>query len=263
MKPGRRMPMTDSMAKLSERRVAMVGFAGQEAVKLRRLMEREGAFCHPVNRDDAGPAVTTLDTFDAVVLAVGGDVITLAMEQAIIEQCARPVLAVGSEANLQRYQAALERPARGRAAATCPPAELVGLLEALPPATTVAAVPIVLIADDDPVTSVVLEAMLSKEGLACHVAADGDEAIALARAFHPDAIILDVNMPGHDGFQVLQILRADPATAGAHVLMLTGRAEESDVLRGCALGADGYIAKPFKSADVAGRLKALLAGAAA
>jgi DNA-binding response OmpR family regulator len=121
----------------------------------------------------------------------------------------------------------------------------------------------VLIADDDPVTSAVLESTLVKEGLTCLLAADGDQALALARQFRPAAVILDVNMPGHDGFQVLQILRADPAMEHARVLMLTGRGEESDVLRGCALGTDGYIVKPFKAADVLERVKTLLATAAA
>jgi DNA-binding response OmpR family regulator len=104
-----------------------------------------------------------------------------------------------------------------------------------------------------------LEATLTRHGLACHVASNGDAALELARQFRPDAVILDVNMPGRDGFQVLQALKADRATAKARVLMVTGRAEESDVMRGCVLGADDYIVKPFKAADVAERVKTLLA----
>jgi DNA-binding response OmpR family regulator len=90
------------------------------------------------------------------------------------------------------------------------------------------------------------------------VAADGDEALALTRQFRPEAVVLDVNMPGRDGFQVLQLIKADPATAGARVLLLTGRAEEDDVRRGCALGADDYVLKPFNAAQVAERVRQLI-----
>jgi DNA-binding response OmpR family regulator len=119
----------------------------------------------------------------------------------------------------------------------------------------------VVIADDDPVASAVLEATLSREGFACHVTDNGEEALTLIKQFRPAAVVLDVNMPGRDGFQVLQLLKADPATAGARVLMLTGRGEEEDVLRGCALGSAGYVVKPFKAADVAARVKTLIAAA--
>jgi DNA-binding response OmpR family regulator len=266
MKTGSRKPIRHLMAQVSEPRVALVGFPAQDAAVLRRMLERAGTFCRTLHRDDAGAAVNTLNTFDAVLLAIGGEVIAPALEQAIVNDCVRPVLVVGSEADLQRYLPALERPARAYEYGTDPfsARDLVTRLASLPevPHAGTAATTI-LIADDDPITSAVLEATLSRSGLACHIATDGDEALALARHFRPAAVILDVNMPGHDGFQVLQILKADPATAAAHVVMLTGRAEESDVLRGCALGIEDYIVKPFKAADVAERVKALLAAVAA
>ena len=117
----------------------------------------------------------------------------------------------------------------------------------------------ILVADDRPEGLALVRAYLHDPSYTIVTAGDGNEALLKVAENHLDLVILDVNMPGRDGFQVLQALRADPATAKARVLMVTGRAEEADVMRGCVLGTDDYIVKPFKAADVAERVKMLLA----
>jgi DNA-binding response OmpR family regulator len=167
---------------------------------------------------------------------------------------------LGGRQALQAYLPQLSSAARDYAVDPSSPDEILMRVATLPSSGAVRnSGATVLIADDDAVAAAVLEATLARHGLACHVAANGDAALDLAKQFRPDAVILDVNMPGRDGFQVLQAIKADPATAKARVLMVTGRAEETDVLRGCVLGTDDYIVKPFKAADVAERVKALLA----
>jgi DNA-binding response OmpR family regulator len=85
--------------------------------------------------------------------------------------------------------------------------------------------------------------------------ADGDSALALARASAPDVVILDVSLPGIDGIEVCRQLRT---FTDAYVVMLTGRAEETDRLVGLAVGADDYITKPFSPRELVARVRAML-----
>ena len=87
------------------------------------------------------------------------------------------------------------------------------------------------------------------------VAADGDAAVLAARAFKPELVILDVMLPGKDGFQVLQALRRE---SEAYVLMLSARAQEIDKIVGLTEGADDYMTKPFSPRELVARVKALL-----
>ena len=90
------------------------------------------------------------------------------------------------------------------------------------------------------------------------IADDGASGIEKARATMPDLIVLDLMMPGMDGFQVCQTLRSDPATEHIKILMLTARGEESDEIIGFNMGADDYVTKPFKMKPLVHRLRALL-----
>jgi two-component system phosphate regulon response regulator PhoB len=76
----------------------------------------------------------------------------------------------------------------------------------------------------------------------------------MVREILPDALILDVNMAGMDGFEVLTSLRADGRTAGIPVVLLTARQQEADVLKGFSCGASDYITKPFNPAEVTARV---------
>jgi DNA-binding response OmpR family regulator len=117
---------------------------------------------------------------------------------------------------------------------------------------------VVLAADDDPTTTAIVRAVVTKNAMVCHVARNGAEAIDLARELVPDAIVLDVNMPFRDGFEVLSALREEPRTAAIPVLMLTSVQQEADVVKGFRLGADDYVLKPFNPMELLARIKRLV-----
>ena len=116
--------------------------------------------------------------------------------------------------------------------------------------------PHVVIADDDPTVLALVRAALQNFGMDCRTADDGRSALDLIRKGQPHAAVLDVNMPGMDGYEVLSAVRGDQMPV--RILLLTARQQESDVLRGFALGADDYVTKPFSPMELVARLKRLL-----
>jgi two-component system response regulator MprA len=113
----------------------------------------------------------------------------------------------------------------------------------------------VLIVEDDAAVRRMLERSLGAEGFEVAGAADGGAALALAEGAAPDLVVLDVAMPGLNGFEVCRRLRAKGLTGG--VLMLTARDSVADRVRGLESGADDYVVKPFAIAEVVARLRAL------
>ena len=114
----------------------------------------------------------------------------------------------------------------------------------------------VLVIDDDPAVTSTLRRGLALEGFAVDTAGSGHQGLAIARDHAPDVVILDVMMPGLDGFQVLERLRSADATLP--VMMLTARDQPVDQVRGLSSGADDYVSKPFSFEVLAARVKALL-----
>lgn len=108
----------------------------------------------------------------------------------------------------------------------------------------------VLVVDDDATIRRVLTLNFEAEGYEVSVAADGDEAVQLARSLHPDAVILDVMMPRADGYAVLRALRGSPQTDDIPVLLLSAQASDDEVFRGWQSGADCYVTKPFELDEV-------------
>ena len=113
----------------------------------------------------------------------------------------------------------------------------------------------VLVVDDDPKIRSVLGRGLRFEGYAVQVAADGAEALKLARTWSPDVIVLDVMLPDMDGMEVCRRLRRGIATP---ILMLTARSDVPDRIAGLDSGADDYLVKPFEFDELVARLRALL-----
>jgi DNA-binding response OmpR family regulator len=111
-----------------------------------------------------------------------------------------------------------------------------------------------LVVDDDAPIRHMLRTVLELEGWEVLEAEDGGQALALAKAERPHAIVLDVMMPVKDGFEVLSELRQTEHGRQIAIVMLTAKAGRSDILRGTRLGADHYITKPFDPGEVMERL---------
>jgi DNA-binding response OmpR family regulator len=118
----------------------------------------------------------------------------------------------------------------------------------------------VLVADDDCDIRELVRFKLEQAGHEVTTVADGNAALAVARVEGPFALILlDVMMPGSTGIEVCEALRSDPATRTVPILLLTAKAQEADVERGFAAGADDYIVKPFSPRELSNRVSAALA----
>jgi DNA-binding response OmpR family regulator len=120
---------------------------------------------------------------------------------------------------------------------------------------------VVLVAEDDPDIRDLVVFKLQQSGYEVIAAEDGQQALSAAREQLPELAVLDVSMPGMSGLDVCRMLRAEPATAHMLIIMLTARAQESDVDSGFVAGADDYIIKPFSPRELTTRLRALLARA--
>ncbi|MEM6326482.1 MAG: response regulator transcription factor [Bacteroidota bacterium] len=115
--------------------------------------------------------------------------------------------------------------------------------------------PVILIADDDPAIRTLLRDFLEGQGFSVLTAADGKEALEIARDTPPDLALLDVMMPWVNGLEVIRELRREGDTP---VILLTARAHESDKVAGFGLGADDYVTKPFSFHEVEARVRAVL-----
>jgi two-component system alkaline phosphatase synthesis response regulator PhoP len=116
----------------------------------------------------------------------------------------------------------------------------------------------VLVVDDDRSIVKVLSGYLEQSGYQVISAFDGEMAIHLLRRERPDLVILDLMMPNRDGWEVTQLVRADPVLSATPVIILTARVEDTDKILGLELGADDYITKPFNAREVVARVKSLL-----
>jgi signal transduction histidine kinase len=113
----------------------------------------------------------------------------------------------------------------------------------------------ILCVDDVADILALLSACLEEEGYEVLCAEGGEQALELAVSARPDAILLDVMMPGIDGIEVCRRVKADPRLASIPVILLTAKSEDPDVIRGLDAGADDYVTKPFKRAILAARVR--------
>ncbi len=117
----------------------------------------------------------------------------------------------------------------------------------------------VLVVDDDPVILGLLRVNFEMEGYAVTTACDGVQGLRAAREQHPDVIISDVMMPHMNGLELVAALDADEATGAIPVILLSARAQETDVSDGLGAGADDYVTKPFDPLELLDRVQLLLA----
>jgi len=108
----------------------------------------------------------------------------------------------------------------------------------------------ILVVDDEAMTREVVGALIESGTVAVEMAASGQQALDLARETPPDLVLLDVMMPGMDGFEVCRSLKSDPATKGVRIVMLTALSDAH--ARRCAqdAGADGFLVKPFSAREL-------------
>jgi CheY-like chemotaxis protein len=250
------------------KRVALVGLPPNEAQRLCVALERARGvpsfFEHSQAPDSEGPLACSL-----AVVHVGPDAEGSRWLDPASAVGSRPMVFVGSRDHVLALEPAVQSLADEFLMGSWEPEEaLVRLCLALSrpadaspsqPAATLAAKPqrsAVVVADDDPAVVALVVATLQNFGMDCHGAANGPEALEQIRQSRPQAAVLDVNMPGMDGYQVLAAIRAE--SLPVRVVLLTARQQESDVLRGFTLGADDYVVKPFSPLELAARLKRLL-----
>jgi len=116
----------------------------------------------------------------------------------------------------------------------------------------------ILVVDDEPDIRGLIVLHLEREGFRCRTAASGPDALREAGTRPPALVVLDLMLPGLDGLEVCRRLRANAATAGVPIIMLTAKADEVDRVVGLEVGADDYVVKPFSPKELVARVRAVL-----
>jgi PleD family two-component response regulator len=249
---------------LAGKRIAFVGFSAEEASPFQKVFDAGNAFCRLLTQQDAGGS--GLRPFDLALLRLDDKETSPLLSDK--ETHRLPFLLFGSSAAVQRNFAVAQDKVtdfllRGTWSADDLQLRALKLLtsnnQAGKAATQSGGKKTLVIADDDSSITTLLSMTLKKAGFDTHVASDGGQAVDLAKKVRPDLMIVDVNMPHRDGFEVLAMLRQSAETSATKVLMLTACEQEVDVLRGFGLGADDYVIKPFNPMEISARVKSLLA----
>ncbi len=116
----------------------------------------------------------------------------------------------------------------------------------------------IIVIDDDPVIQKLIALTLRREGYEVVTASNGSEGLRKVQETNPNLVVLDISMPGLDGYQVCQYLRGDPATVNLPIIMVTAMTRPADQRHGFESGADDYLPKPFALADLVTRVQSLL-----
>ncbi|MCB1499413.1 MAG: response regulator [Bauldia sp.] len=116
----------------------------------------------------------------------------------------------------------------------------------------------ILVAEDERNLVEALSFLMQRAGYEVHVARDGPTTVQMARQLSPDLVLLDVMLPGFDGFAVVEAIKSDPGGRAPRIIMLTAKGHEKDRQKAIALGVDDYVTKPFSNRDVVDRVRGLL-----
>ena len=270
-------PIPDSIVQeLARKRVALIAFADEEAERLCSAFERVHALPRLFAGDEPPESASVLEC-GVIMVHVRPDTVGIPWLQTGF-QPPRPVVLVGGREDLLALpvdvqaraceflidgwqpEEVIMRLSFALARGTPPPAASAGAGAAPgappPQRRSPAGKAEIVIADDDTHVLAVVRSALQSFGMECRTASSGPEALRMIRELCPQAAVLDVNMPGMDGFEVLAAIRQ--ADLPLKVIMLTARQHERDVLRGFELGADDYVVKPFNPLELAARLKRFL-----
>jgi len=116
----------------------------------------------------------------------------------------------------------------------------------------------ILIVDDEPGVVVPLQFLMEQQGYNIMTAQRGEDALDLIYQYKPDLVLLDIMLPGIDGYEVCEIVRLNPDYRDVKIVFLTARRSEVEIAKGLALGGDAYITKPFSNAELVALVKKLL-----
>lgn len=120
----------------------------------------------------------------------------------------------------------------------------------------------ILVVEDEDNIALALDHLMRREGYSLHRVANGAEAMPAIRKDRPDLVLLDVMLPEVSGYEILQAVRLDAGLTGVKILLMTARGNQMERRKGLALGADGFISKPFDVADLKAEVRRLLESAA-
>lgn len=254
------------MARPATLRVALVGFGSEEPGPLVAAIAEMGYLSHLFS-PQSRPPVNEVDWYSAVILNLTSELTGspwIADPQSTVLNA--PLLAIGTCDDVKTF-AAIEFNACEVLIRPFTTAELAVRLrrciarsDRMGDKDSTGRAPRAVIADDDAWIVSLISGVLRGRGFDCSHASDGRHALELGRTLLPDLMILDLNMPFMNGFDVLTSLRRDPCTSAMTILMLTASDRQEDVVRGIELGASGYLCKPFRPFDFALRVKELVPG---
>ena len=283
-------PLPDAMIReLALVRVALIGFADAEADRICGAFDRVGSRPLLLQSDVSPDSMNIMDC-DIVMVHVRPETLTSPWLAREARRLPKPLVLMGareqllsldpsvmgrareflidvwqSEEVLMRLCFALRAPAGADADPVMRggenlPATVVaagpGFSSRVEPKGLERSRPKVLIVDDDESTRTLVQRTVSDHGMDCLLASTGMEALRMVVEHRPQAVILDINIPGMEGFEVLAEIRRQKIPA--RVVMLTGRHQEQDILRCFGLGADDYVRKPFNPIELTMRIKVLL-----
>lgn len=116
----------------------------------------------------------------------------------------------------------------------------------------------ILIVDDELDVVVPIQFLMEQQGYSVMIAQRGEDALDFIYQYKPDLVLLDIMLPGIDGWQVCEIVRLNPNYRDIKIIFLTAKGRKEEIAKGLALGADDYITKPFSNADLVAKVKRLL-----
>jgi two-component system, cell cycle response regulator DivK len=284
------VPIPESIVReLKGKRVGLIGLADLEAERVCAALERVGAKPRLFATDDS-PELASIRECNAVMIHVRPETMSSAwLSPGFLVPPVLPVMFVGEREHLLSLDPRVQSRAREflidgwqpeeallrlsfaisrtvASALTAPAGTYSGTesrgITSVPGAQTQSGpvamrAEMAVIADDDETVRTLVRSALQRFGWQCRLASNGSDALQIVREHRPQAAVLDVNMPGMDGFEVLAVIRAEAIPV--RVILLTARQLENDILRGFSLGADDYVVKPFNPMELVARLRRLSA----
>jgi two-component system cell cycle response regulator DivK len=251
---------------LSGRRVELISFEKKEASRMQQFLQAAGASCHfidayGIDRSASGPV-------DIDIVNVPGSHSASGVQFGMLPATETPVLLIGPPDLLLQTQLDAQNCLHDFLSEPYAPEEiLVRCCQLISrsrnrkgkvPGGREEGPARVLIADDDPTVTALVRTTIQGHGMECLAAAHAGDVVRMAAEFKPDVIVLDVNMPQMDGFEVLASIKNDDRTKEIAVVMLTARQQESDIMKGFGLGAADYIVKPFSPMELVARIRRLV-----